>query len=124
MDLKSEVSSRLDPWIGLLDVDLHIDSDLELINNPKVRDLGEVIEELVSNSMRHGKAHKISLRVVSAGEKDIQITAVDDSSVAPPAQITRYGLGTRIFNLASDGRWSITRVESGTEFKLTMAIEI
>ena len=124
MDLKSEVSSRLDPWIGLLDVDLHIDSELESINNPKVRDLGAVIEELVSNSMRHGKAHKISLRVANAGEKDIQITAVDDSSTAPPAQIARYGLGTRIFNLASDGRWSITRVESGTEFKLTMAIEL
>jgi len=124
MDLKSEVSSRLDPWIGLLDVDLHIDSELESINNPRVRDLGEVIEELVSNSMRHGKAHKISLRVANAGEKDIQITAVDDSSTAPPAQIARYGLGTRIFNLASDGRWSIKRVESGTEFKLTMAIEL
>lgn len=124
MDLKSEVSSRLDPWIGLLDIDLHIDSELESINNPRVRDLGEVIEELVSNSMRHGKAHKISLRVANAGENDIQITAVDDSSTAPPAQIARYGLGTRIFNLASDGRWSITRVESGTEFKLTMAIEL
>jgi hypothetical protein len=57
------------------------------------------------------------------GDKDIQIRAVDDSSVAPPEYITRYGLGTRIFNLASDGRWSISRVECGTEFQLTMAIE-
>jgi two-component sensor histidine kinase len=124
MDLKSEVLSRLDPWIGLLDVDIQMDSDLESITIPKVRELGEVIEELVSNSMRHGKAHKISLRVVKSGEKDIQITAIDDSSVAPPSQMTRYGLGTRIFNLASDGRWSITRIESGTEFKLTMAMEL
>jgi signal transduction histidine kinase len=124
MDLKSEVSSRLDPWIGLLDVDLHIDSEAESITNPKVRELGEVIEELVSNSMRHGKAHKISLWVTKAGDKDICIRAIDDSTVAPPAEIARYGLGTLIFNLASDGRWSITRVESGTEFKLTMAIEL
>jgi len=124
MDLKSEVSSRLDPWIGLLDVDLHIDSEVESITNPKVRELGEVIEELVSNSMRHGKAHKISLWVAKAGDRDICIRAIDDSTVAPPEEITRYGLGTRIFNLASDGRWSITRVESGTEFKLTMAIEL
>jgi len=124
MDLKSEVSSRLDPWIGLLDVDLHIDSEVESITNPKVRELGEVIEELVSNSMRHGKAHKIALWVTKAGDKDIRIRAIDDSTVAPPEEITRYGLGTRIFNLASDGRWSITRVESGTEFKLTMAIEL
>jgi hypothetical protein len=124
MDLKSEVSSRLDPWIGLLDVDLHIDSEVESITNPKVRELGEVIEELVSNSMRHGKAHKIALWVAKAGDRDICIRAIDDSTVAPSEEITRYGLGTRIFNLASDGRWSITRVESGTEFKLTMAIEL
>jgi two-component sensor histidine kinase len=124
LDLKSEVSSRLDPWIGLLDVDLHIDSDLESIKNPKVRELGEVIEELVSNSMRHGKAHKISLRVVKLGEKDIQIRAVDDSSVAPPSKVNHHGLGTRIFNLASDGRWSITRVDLATDFRLTMTIEV
>jgi hypothetical protein len=124
LDLKSEVSSRLDPWIGLLDVDLHIDSDLESIKNPKVRELGEVIEELVSNSMRHGKAHKISLRVVKLGEKDIQIRAVDDSSVAPPSKVNHHGLGTRIFNLASDGRWSITRVGLATDFRLTMTIEV
>ena len=123
MDLKTEVSSRLDPWIGLLDVNLHIDSEVESITNPKVRELGEVIEELVSNSMRHGKAHKISLWVTKKGDKEIYIKAIDDSTVAPPAEITRYGLGTRIFNLASDGRWSIMRIESGSEFELTMAIE-
>ena len=123
MDLKSEVSSRLDPWIGLLDVNLHIDSEVESITNPKVRELGEVIEELVSNSMRHGKAHKISLWVTKKGDKEICIKAIDDSTVAPPAEITRYGLGTRIFNLASDGRWSIMRIDSGSEFELTMAIE-
>ena len=123
MDLKSEVSSRLDPWIGLLDVNLYIDSEVESITNPKVRELGEVIEELVSNSMRHGKAHKISLWVTKKGDKEICIKAIDDSTVAPPAEITRYGLGTRIFNLASDGRWSIMRIESGSEFELTMAVE-
>ena len=122
-DLRSEVSSRLDPWIGLLEVDLYIDSDLASIRNPRVRDLGEVIEELVSNSMRHGKAQKIDLRVRKAGYKDIEITATDNATIAPPEVQSRYGLGTRIFNLASDGRWSLARVESRTEFKLTMAMD-
>jgi hypothetical protein len=123
-DLRSEVSSRLDPWIGLLEVDLYIDSDLASIRNPRVRDLGEVIEELVSNSMRHGKAQKIDLRVRKVGDKDIEIIATDNSTIAPPEMQSRYGLGTRIFNLASDGRWSITRVDSRTEFKLTMAMDL
>jgi two-component sensor histidine kinase len=122
-DLGSEVSSRLDPWIGLLEVDLHVDSDLASIKNSRVRNLGEVIEELVSNSMRHGKAQKLDLRVIKAGEKDIEIIATDNSTIAPPELQSRYGLGTRIFNLASDGRWSITRVDSRTEFKLTMSMD-
>jgi hypothetical protein len=123
-DLQTEVSSRLDPWLGLLDVELQIDSELKTVQNSRVRDLGEVIEELISNSMRHGKAQSIHLKLMRVGDRDIQITAIDDAPAAPPEFQTRYGLGTRIFNLASDGRWSITRVESGTEFKLTMAIEL
>jgi two-component sensor histidine kinase len=123
MDLSSEVRSRLDPWDGLLEIELEIDSELEMITSPRVRDLGEVIEELISNSMRHGKAHKISLRVTKQGDTNIRVKAIDDSSVAPIDTNSRYGLGTRIFNLASDGRWSIERVESTTVFTLEMSLE-
>ena len=123
-DLETEVNSRLDPWLGLLEIELHIDQELMSVRNERVREVGEVIEELISNSMRHGKAQKVDLRVIKSGDKDIQIIATDDAAIAPPEYQGRFGLGTRIFNLASDGRWSITRVESGTEFKLTMAIEL
>jgi len=122
-DLQSQIASRLDPWLGLLEVDLFIEPSLQTLDNHRVLSVGEVIEEIVSNSMRHGKAHKISLRVMTQGESDIQIIAVDDGGTPPPEQPTRYGLGTTIFNLVSDGRWSITRVDSHTEFNLTMSIE-
>ena len=123
-DLKSEVSSRLDPWIGLLEIELFIDAELESIRNPRIRDLGEVIEELVSNSMRHGKSQEIHLWIKKVGEKDIEIISKDNATVAPPINQTRYGLGTRIFNLASDGRWSLIRIASSTEFRLTMTIQV
>ena len=122
-DLQSQIASRLDPWLGLLEIDLFIEPSLHTLNNHRVLSVGEVIEEIVSNSMRHGRAHKISLRVMKQGERDIHITAVDDGDTPPPEQPTRYGLGTTIFNLVSDGRWSITRVESTTHFNLTMSIE-
>lgn len=123
MSLSSEVRSRLDPWDGLLEIELKIDSELELFTGPRVRDLGEVIEELVSNSMRHGKAHKISLWVTKSGDKTIRVKAIDDSSIAPVDTSSRYGLGTRIFNLASDGRWGIERVGLTTIFTLEMSLE-
>ena len=123
LDLGSEVRSRLDPWLGLLNIQIEIDSELEKIRSPRVKDLGEVIEELVSNSMRHGKAQNIFLRVIRMGDNNIRIKASDDSSVAPVGSNTRYGLGTRIFNLASDGRWSLERVELESIFTLEMSLE-
>ena len=57
------------------------------------------------------------------GDKDIQVTAIDDAIIAPPAFQSRFGLGTRIFNLASDGRWTLMRVGSTTELNLLMTIE-
>ena len=123
VDLQSEVASRLDPWRGLLGVTLMIDDEIATIRNSRVRDIGQVIEELISNSIRHGRAGKIDLKLMRAGYGHIEITAVDDATIPPPESISKYGLGTRIFNLASDGRWSITRVGSSTVFNLRMSIE-
>jgi two-component sensor histidine kinase len=123
VDLQSEVASRLDPWRGLLGVTLMIDDEIASIRNSRVRDIGQVIEELISNSIRHGRSQKIDLKLMRAGNGNIDITAVDDATIPPPESISKNGLGTRIFNLASDGRWSITRVGSSTVFKLRMSIE-
>ena len=123
VDLQSEVASRLDPWRGLLGVTLMIDDEIANIRNSRVRDIGQVIEELISNSIRHGRAEKIDLKIMRAGNGQIEITAVDDATIPPPKSISKYGLGTRIFNLASDGRWSITRVGSSTVFNLRMSVE-
>ena len=122
-DLQTELANRLDPWLGLLDIDLKIDQNLKSIRNSRVRDIGEVTEELISNSIRHGKAKEIALTITRLDERDIQIVAVDNASVAPQVTAQRTGLGTRIFNLASDGRWSLQRVGLNTEFRLTMEIE-
>lgn len=122
-ELHKEVTSRLAPWVGLLEINLYVDPALSSIQSPRVRDLGEVIEELISNSIRHGKAKKIELKVLRSGAKDVEIVAIDDSTVAPAIEEKKSGLGTRIFNLASDGRWSIMRVGQTTEFRLTMTLE-
>jgi two-component sensor histidine kinase len=122
-DLESEINSRLKPWRGLLDIKISIDSGLKSFSSSRVRDLGEVLEELISNSIRHGKAKSIDLKVVRSGQKDVEIIAVDDAVIPPPETAKTTGLGTRIFNLASDGRWSINRAGPSTEFRLTMEIE-
>ena len=122
-DLHTELATRLDPWTGLLDINLHIDHELKSLKNARVQDVGEVIEELISNSVRHGKAKKMELRITSSDGKTLKIVATDNATTPPPESLLRSGLGTRIFNLASDGRWSITRNGTATEFRLTMGVE-
>jgi hypothetical protein len=123
VDLQTEIASRLDPWRGLLDINLQIDPQIASLTNSRVRDIGQVIEELISNSIRHGKAEVINLNVARLNAKDVEIIAIDNSIIPLPQTQNRSGLGTRIFNLASDGRWSITRKADATEFRLTMTLE-
>jgi two-component sensor histidine kinase len=122
-DLQAELKSRIEPWSGLLTITLSISPDLKSIQSPRVKDLGQVVEELISNSIRHGKATRIDLKISHSEGADIQITALDDATVSPSESANNAGLGTRIFNLASDGRWSIAQVGSSTEFRLTMGMD-
>ena len=122
-DLQTEVANRLNPWMGLLDINLQIDSDLKALRSPRVQEIGEVIEEIITNSVRHGKAKKMQLRLMRSGQTDLTIISIDNATVPPPKSSQRSGLGTRIFNLASDGRWAISRKGSSTQFRLTMGTE-
>ena len=122
IDLQSQVTSRLNPWAGLLEINLHIDPSLFSIRSPRVRDLGEVIEELISNSIRHGKSKKIDLSILPLENSDLEIIAIDDAALPSIMNGDNSGLGTRIFNLASDGRWSLAREGSSTVFRLVMTI--
>jgi two-component sensor histidine kinase len=120
--LKLEVESRLDPWQGLLNISYDLDPELLDVTGEKVRELGEVLEEAIANSSRHGHSKNLLLRILRAGEKEIEIRLADDAALPPQNSPERNGLGTQIFNLVSDGRWSLTRLDSGTEFKLRMLI--
>lgn len=122
VDLKSEISSRLDPWEGLISIKFSIDPALENVSNERVHDLGEAIEEIISNSVRHGASQNISISITLVAHPDVQVHVEDDAINPPPPVSTRIGLGTKILNLVSDGRWSISRVNAKTIVELTMSL--
>ena len=122
MNLKAEIASRLDPWEGLITLNLSVDPTLEGVANDRVKDLGEVIEEVISNSVRHGGSQNISISITSSDHPDIQLLIQDDAINPLPSVPARIGLGTKILNLVSDGRWSISHVDAKTTVKLTMSL--
>lgn len=122
VDLTTEISSRLDPWEGLISIKIKIDHALADISNERVKDLGEVIEEIISNSVRHGGSQNISINITSTIHPDIHVQIEDDAVNPLPSVPSRIGLGTKILNLVSDGRWSISHVDAKTTVKLTMSL--
>jgi two-component sensor histidine kinase len=122
IDLKTEISSRLDPWEGLITIKIVIDPALADISNERVKDLGEVIEEIISNSVRHGGSQYISIDITSIVHPDIQVHIEDDAINPIPLVPSRIGLGTKILNLVSDGRWNISHDGAKTTVDLTMSL--
>ena len=122
MNLMSEIASRLDPWEGLITIKVSVDPVLEMVVNDRVKDLGEVIEEIISNSVRHGGAQNISISITSLDHPDIKLVIEDDAINPLPLVPSRIGLGTKILNLVSDGRWSISHVDAKSTVKLTMSL--
>ena len=122
IDLQSEIASRLDPWDGLISISVSIDPSLASVANSRVRDCGEAIEEIVSNSVRHGGSQNISVRVTQMAHPDILIHVEDDASKPLPLVASRVGLGTRILNLVSDGRWSIAHQDRKTTVIITVSL--
>jgi two-component sensor histidine kinase len=93
-----------------------------MVVNDRVKDLGEVIEEIISNSVRHGGAQNISISITSRDHPDIKLVIEDDAINPLPLVPSRIGLGTKILNLVSDGRWSISHVDAKSTVKLTMSL--
>jgi two-component sensor histidine kinase len=120
--LKAELESRLVPWEGLVDIKVIIAEKTLEVTGPRIADVGEVIEEAISNSVRHGKSAHLSVTVNLVDGKDINLTVEDDSNIDIPEYQIRYGLGTKLFNLATDGRWDLRHTSSGSIFEATISL--
>lgn len=122
-NLQDEVMIRLQPWEGLVEINLELDPKLQNLIGFRVSDVGEVLEEAISNSVRHGKSGIINIDLKLSDVDQVQITVKDNSQVEIDKENVRYGLGTKLFNLVSDGRWNLSHSESGTIFSSTINVK-
>jgi len=121
--LSEELSSRIDPWFGILEVKLKMSPDLQNLKNERIQEVGEVVEEILSNSVRHGGATELALNIKMAEDETLVIEVKDNAIVSPDPEKNIPGLGTKIFNLVSDGRWEIGRIGFVTIFKIQISLQ-
>jgi two-component sensor histidine kinase len=106
-----------------LDVNLTIAPTLQSITRERIQEVGEVIEEILANSARHGGATRVEIVLTMDDSETLLIETKDNAALSPDSERNIPGLGTKIFNLVSDGRWEITRIGLATFFKIQISLK-
>ena len=111
--LGAEVSRKLALWRGLCAFELQIDPRLVDATNTEPREVGRIIEEGISNSIRHGGASKIAVSVMSGADGSVVIQIDDNGSGVSKTSQNRPGIGSAMFASATGGSWSLSSLEQG-----------
>jgi signal transduction histidine kinase len=93
-------------WDGLVEVTFSGDLDFYTkFQPPQLVELAQVIEEIVANANRHGGADKVEISFETLPNGDLLITGRDNGRGVNVK--FKEGLGSNLYTLASDHRWSI-----------------
>lgn len=90
-------------WSGLLDVTADISEGLASATDSGGR-IESIVEEALGNAARHGRAKRLQVSVSDVGDSTV-IEVHDDGKGFTDF---RPGLGSRLFDKTTGGRWSVT----------------
>lgn len=113
-DIKSIIEKMKVTWLNISDIKLIAREEiLNLIDSDEFckTTLVEVIPELTFNSIKHGEASYIEVRLDSVGLDRIRVEIIDNGH--PGKESTSFGLGTRILNESAIS-WHRQQSDAGT----------
>ena len=117
---KDEVSKVVSKWNDLMKVKVKIGTNIPNIPSHKSQEIGNVINEGLSNSFRHGNASKVEVSVTSKLGQ-IHVVVKDDGSGIDGG---KPGLGTDWFKAIAGNAWSLTSNHDGPGTTLELKINV
>jgi len=118
--LKEEITKVVAKWNELMTVKVKIGANIPNIPPHKSQEIGNVINEGLSNSFRHGSASKVEVTVASKSDRII-VTVKDDGSGIDGG---KPGLGTEWFKAIAGNAWSLNTNEKGPGTTLELVINV
>ena len=118
--LKEEITKVVAKWNELMSVKVKIGANIPSILPHKSQEIGNVINEGLSNSFRHGSASKVEVTVASKANR-IFVTVKDDGVGIDGG---KPGLGTEWFKAIAGNAWSLNANEKGPGTTLELAINV
>ena len=119
VSLKAEIDKVLAKWKGLIDIKLSMPKTIPSLAADLVQDIGNVINEGLSNAFRHGIADKVKVNISFSGE-NMKIE-IEDNGTGPTKG--SGGLGSEWFNAIAGSNWNLdANSKGGATLRLTVQI--
>lgn len=105
------------PWSAVLSINSVISKDLANTALPKdvARKLEQVVEEVITNAVKHGAAESIWLELGMESDKSLLLQIKNDGKAV---ETKRKSLGTSLFDKA--GVWSLSNLDGYVIFKMVI----
>jgi len=113
--IEEEISRKVSLWDQICTITFNIAQDVPKIDSVRVSQIGRVVEEGISNAVRHGHAKNISIELTKAWSNSIDVEIRDDG-IGP--QNGEPSLGSALLTQATSGHWSLKRRENCTILQL------
>jgi signal transduction histidine kinase len=105
MVLLDEVNEKVRAWGGVIAIEVESNISRDEAVEVSIGDVGACIEEAILNATRHGDCSSIKIELIDT-ESTFRVICTDNGIGFNGVPT---GLGTRIFNQASQGQWSLQR---------------
>lgn len=116
--ISEEVQRKVSLWNEICTIELHINESIPITESSKVLIIGRVVEEGISNAIRHGRARKVEVRIDVLANREIDVHILDDGN---GPQNGTPSLGSALLNQASKGNWSLYATEKGSDLHLVIS---
>ncbi len=103
---EQELQHRVNLWNALVDISYDHTQFSSLPALIRVSDLGEILEEAISNAVRHAFASHIWITLITQSSGSVLVTVVNDGEFNG---VEKSRLGSEIFSIHTQGNWSLTR---------------
>jgi len=108
-DIQDEIMKFNSQWLGFLSISWNIDDSVIALESRQRVLLLQVIDEAISNAVRHGLAKQVQVSAVS-NSNGLVLEIVDDG-IGPRSG--KAGLGSTFFKNVSKGNWSLSQEPAG-----------
>ena len=118
--LEKEVTTICELWDGIINFELRIDHDVKNLIDPKIAEVSKSVSEAITNSVRHGSAENIEIEIHL--RENILFLKVQDDGLGFTE--VKSGLGSSVFEAATDGNWNLVRDAFNRKTLLTLQFNL